>query len=134
MSSGWRQDRSGKRRRRKRGPSRPQGPSPYRNRKREPKPIPPRRNSNRTTSPAWTEPAGIAMRIGEAVRKLDDGALMRGAFYALLCVSAAFLFVDIREIANANAELPGFDPMREDQPVLPPALTDGVPAAPPVQP
>ncbi len=74
------------------------------------------------------------MRIGEAVRKLDDGALMRGAFYALLCVSAAFLFIDIREIANANAELPGFDPMREDQPVLPPALTDGVPAAPPVQP
>jgi hypothetical protein len=74
------------------------------------------------------------MRIGEAVRKLDDGVLMRGAFYALLCVSAAFLFVDIREITNANAELPGFDPMREDQPVLPPALTDGVPAAPPVQP
>jgi len=74
------------------------------------------------------------MRIGEAIRKLDDGVLMRGAFYALLCVSAVFLFIDIREIADANTELPGFDPMREDQPVLPPALTDGVPAAPPVQP
>lgn len=74
------------------------------------------------------------MRIGEAIRRIDDGALMRSAFYALLCVSAAFLFIDIRDIANANTELPGFDPMREDQPVLPPALTDGVPAAPPVQP
>ncbi|WP_117195319.1 COG3904 family protein [Rhizobium terrae] len=74
------------------------------------------------------------MRIGDAVRRLDDGALMRGAFYILLCVAAAFLVVDIREIATANAELPGFDPMHEDQPVLPPALTEGVPAAPPVQP
>lgn len=74
------------------------------------------------------------MRIGEAIRRLDDGALMRGAFYALLSAAAVFLFVDIREIANANAELPGFDPMHEAQPVLPPALTDGVPAAPPVQP
>jgi hypothetical protein len=74
------------------------------------------------------------MRIGEAIRKLDDGAIMRGAFYLLLCASTAFLVIDVRDMATANTELPGFDPMHDEQPVLPPALTDGVPAAPPVQP
>lgn len=74
------------------------------------------------------------MRIGEAIRKLDDGLLMRGAFYILLTVSAAFLVMDIREIASAGSALPAFDPARESNPVLPPALTEGVPDAPPVQP
>ncbi|RWX76789.1 hypothetical protein EPK99_14020 [Neorhizobium lilium] len=74
------------------------------------------------------------MRIGEALRRLDDGMLMRGAFYALLSAAAIFLVIDIRDISRANAGLPGFDPLHEDQPVLPPALTDGRPAAPPVEP
>lgn len=74
------------------------------------------------------------MRIGEAIRKLDEGALMRGAFYVLLSAAVVFLVVDIRDMTTMNAALPGFDPMHEGQPVLPPALTDGVPAAPPVQP
>jgi hypothetical protein len=74
------------------------------------------------------------MRIGEAIRRLDDGMLMRGAFYALLAAAAVFLVVDLRDVSQANAELPGFDPMHESQPVLPPALTDGRPAAPPVEP
>ena len=74
------------------------------------------------------------MRIGEAIRRIDEGAIMKGAFYLLLCTSAVFMVVDIREMATSETELPGFDPMHDDQPVLPPALTDGVPAAPPVQP
>ncbi|SFA96143.1 hypothetical protein SAMN03159496_01194 [Rhizobium sp. NFR07] len=74
------------------------------------------------------------MKIGEAIRRIDDGVLMRCVFYLLIAASAAFLVVDVREISTANAELPGFDPMHDDQPVLPPALTDGRPAAPPVEP
>jgi hypothetical protein len=74
------------------------------------------------------------MRIGEAIRKVDDGVLMRAAFYIMLGVAAVFLVIDIRDMTTANAALPGYDPMREDQPVLPPALTEGMPAAPPVQP
>lgn len=70
----------------------------------------------------------------EALLKLDDGVLMRGAFFILLSAAAVFLVIDVRDITAMNAELPGYDPLRQDQPVLPPALTDGVPAAPPVQP
>lgn len=74
------------------------------------------------------------MTIGEAIRRIDDGMLMRCVFYALVAASATFLVIDVREITTANAELPGFDPMHDDQPVLPPALTDGRPASPPVEP
>ncbi|KQW32293.1 hypothetical protein ASE36_03245 [Rhizobium sp. Root274] len=59
---------------------------------------------------------------------------MRGAFFGLLVAAAAFLFVDVRELSLANTALPGHDPMTTDAPVLPPALTDGVPQAPPVTP
>ncbi len=77
------------------------------------------------------------MRIDEAFKalaRLDDGVLMRGAFYSLLSAAAVFLCIDMRDIVALNAELPSFDPMHRDQPVLPPALTEGVPNAPPVQP
>ncbi|MCC2613438.1 COG3904 family protein [Neorhizobium petrolearium] len=77
------------------------------------------------------------MRIDEPIKallKLDDGVLMRGAFYILLSAAAVFLLIDVRDITAMNAALPGYDPMHGDQPVLPPALTDGVPNAPPVQP
>ncbi|MFN3636244.1 MAG: hypothetical protein ACK4UZ_10985, partial [Rhizobium rhizophilum] len=59
---------------------------------------------------------------------------MRGAFFALLAAAGAFLFTDLREMSLASAALPGHDPMTTDAPVLPPALTDGVPQAPPVEP
>ncbi|MBO3760450.1 hypothetical protein [Ciceribacter sp. L1K22] len=59
---------------------------------------------------------------------------MRSAFFALLAAAGAFLVVDIREMREANATLPGHDPMTTDAPVLPPALTEGVPQAPPVEP
>ena len=77
------------------------------------------------------------MRIDEPIKalmRLDDGVLMRGAFYILLSAAAVFLLIDVRDITAMNAALPGYDPAHEDQPVLPPALTEGVPAAPPVQP
>jgi hypothetical protein len=74
------------------------------------------------------------MRIGEAIRRLDDGVLLRGVFYLMLGISGIFLVTDVREIANAKTETPGYDPMRETDPVLPPALTEGRPAAPPVEP
>jgi hypothetical protein len=77
------------------------------------------------------------MRIDEpfkALMRLDDGVLMRGAFFLLLSAAAVFLLIDMRDITAMNAELPGFDPMHEDQPILPPALTEGMPIAPSVRP
>ncbi|WP_230175002.1 hypothetical protein [Rhizobium sp. CECT 9324] len=59
---------------------------------------------------------------------------MRGAFFGLLAAAGTFLFVDLREMSLANAARPGHDPMATDAPVLPPALTEGVPGAPPMEP
>ncbi|QLF69738.1 hypothetical protein FE840_009400 [Peteryoungia desertarenae] len=66
--------------------------------------------------------------------RADDALLMRTAFFGLLAAAAAFLFVDLREMTLARAELPGYDPMTTQRPVLPPALTDGMPQMPLVQP
>ncbi|MFQ6182726.1 hypothetical protein ACLMJV_12265 [Sinorhizobium meliloti] len=77
------------------------------------------------------------MRIDEAIKalvRIDDGVLMRGAFFAMLAAASVFLLIDLREISAMNAGLPGFDPMLEDRPVLPPALTEAAPNGPPVQP
>jgi len=77
------------------------------------------------------------MRIDEAVKalaRLDDGVLMRGAFFSLLSATAVFLWIDMRDIVALNAALPRLGPIYQDQPVLPPALTEGVPKAPPVEP
>tara|TARA_R110002020_G_scaffold108240_2_gene250951 strand:+ start:4159 stop:4956 length:798 start_codon:yes stop_codon:yes gene_type:complete len=76
----------------------------------------------------------LAHRLKTAFLTADDGLLMRGAFFGLLAAAGAFLFVDLREMSLASAALPGHDPMTTDAPVLPPALTDGVPQAPPVDP
>lgn len=77
------------------------------------------------------------MRIDDAFRalmRLDDGVLMRGAFFVMLSAAGIFLLIDMREIAAMNAGLPGFDPMLEDSPVLPPAVTEAAPKGPPVHP
>lgn len=79
-------------------------------------------------------PASPVLRLKTAFLRADDGLLMRGAFFGLLVAAGAFLFVDLREMSLARAALPGHDPMTTDAPVLPPALTDGVPQAPPVDP
>ena len=79
-------------------------------------------------------PASLFQRLKTAFLRADDGLLMRGAFFGLLAAAGAFLFVDLREMSLASAALPGHDPMTTDAPVLPPALTDGVPGAPPVEP
>lgn len=79
-------------------------------------------------------PSTLASRLKHAILTADDGLLMRGAFFALLAAAGAFLLIDLRELSLENASLPGHDPMTTDAPVLPPALTDGVPNAPPVEP
>jgi hypothetical protein len=79
-------------------------------------------------------PSSLFQRLKNVFVRADDGLLMRGAFFALLAAAGAFLFVDLREMSRANAALPGYDPMTTDTPVLPPALTDGAPQAPPVEP
>lgn len=79
-------------------------------------------------------PGTLFPRLKSAFLHADDGLLMRGAFFGLLAAAGAFLFVDLREMSLASAALPGHDPMTTDAPVLPPALTDGVPQGPPVEP
>lgn len=79
-------------------------------------------------------PSTPFLRLKHAFLRADDGLIMRGAFFGLLAAAGAFLFIDVREMSLANASLPGHDPMTTDAPVLPPALTDGVPQAPPVEP
>ena len=79
-------------------------------------------------------PAVLARSLKDAFLRADDGLMMRGAFFGLLAAAGAFVLVDLRELSLANAALPGHDPMTTDAPVLPPALTDGVPQAPPVEP
>jgi len=79
-------------------------------------------------------PSRLASRLKDLFLRTDDGSLMRYAFFGLLLASGAFVFIDMRELTLANASLPGHDPLRTEAPVLPPALTDGVPQGPPVQP
>lgn len=80
------------------------------------------------------KPEAVLTRLKESFLATDDGTLMRYAFFSLLSAAVVFVAIDFREISIMNAALPGHDPMRTDQPVLPPALTDGVPNAPPVAP
>ncbi|WDZ81861.1 hypothetical protein PWG15_33705 (plasmid) [Ensifer adhaerens] len=65
------------------------------------------------------------MRIDEPIRvlkRLDDGALMRGTFLLLLALTVIFLLIDVREIAT-KTQLPAFDPSHTP-PFLPPAGTN----------
>ena len=80
------------------------------------------------------KPSSLALSLKTGILRADDGVLMRGAFFALLAAAGAFLFVDLREMRVADASLPVYDPMTTDAPVLPPALTDGVPQAPAAEP
>jgi hypothetical protein len=70
----------------------------------------------------------------KAVLSIDDGVLMRGAFYVLLAASLAFLVVDIREINTAEAARPAFETMPDVPTLLPPTTAPGAPGAPLVQP
>ncbi|MGE7370095.1 hypothetical protein ACQKKX_13670 [Neorhizobium sp. NPDC001467] len=72
----------------------------------------------------------------QVLASIDDGTILRTVFYLLLGAAVTFLAVDVYEIATrkANESLPGHDPLTTDAPVLPPALTEGTPHAPPVEP
>ena len=65
---------------------------------------------------------------------MDDGVLMRGAFYVLLAAAVAFLVIDIREISIEEAVRPGLETLPDVPTFLPPKSTPGAPGAPPVQP
>ena len=80
------------------------------------------------------KPSSLAPRLKTAFLRADDGLLMRGAFFSLLAAAGVFLIVDIRDMSLANASLPDLGPTTTGIPLLPPALTDGVPPAPPVEP
>lgn len=70
----------------------------------------------------------------KAVISIDDGVLMRGAFYLLLAAAAAFLVIDIREISTAEAARPSLETLPDVPTFLPPTTAPGAPGAPPVQP
>lgn len=70
----------------------------------------------------------------KAVISMDDGVLMRGAFYLLLAAAAAFLVIDIREISTAEAARPSLETLPDVPTFLPPTTAPGAPGAPPVQP
>lgn len=82
------------------------------------------------------KPNEAGQRLWQAFAQADDGLIMRTAFYGLLAAAALFLFVDIREFSQTSetSVVPTYDPQKVSQPVLPPALTDGKPHAPPVEP
>ncbi|MCM2458153.1 hypothetical protein HGO37_22420 [Rhizobium sp. CG4] len=70
----------------------------------------------------------------KAVISMDDGLLMRGAFYVLLAAAAAFLVIDLREISTAEAARPALDVMPNLPTFLPATTAPGAPGSPPVQP
>ena len=66
-------------------------------------------------------------RLIEKLAAIDDGAILRVAFFALLAGTASVLFVDYRELTElADASLPLPMPT---QPVLPPSTTGPQPSA-----
>jgi hypothetical protein len=79
-------------------------------------------------------PSSLAHGLKDALLRTDDGTLMRYVFFGMLAATGIFVFIDMREMSIASASLPGHDPLTTDAPVLPPALTDGIPQNPPVQP
>ncbi|KXG87280.1 hypothetical protein [Agrobacterium bohemicum] len=70
----------------------------------------------------------------KALINMDDGVLMRGAFYLLLAAAAVFLVIDIREISTAEAARPGLETLPDVPIFLPPTTVPEAPGAPPVQP
>lgn len=65
---------------------------------------------------------------------MDDGVLMRGAFYVLLAAAATFIVIDMREINKAEAARPSIETVPDVPTFFPPTTAPGVPGAPPVQP
>ncbi len=70
----------------------------------------------------------------KAMISLDDGMLMRGAFYLLLAAAATFVVLDVKDITEAEAARPSLEPVPELPIFLPPKGEPGVRGAPPVQP
>jgi hypothetical protein len=78
--------------------------------------------------PLWDRITAIGARI-------DDGSVLRWCFRAILAGSAVVLALDLKEIRqqeNASWPVPTLSP-GDTAPVLPPALSDGEPEAPPFE-
>lgn len=70
----------------------------------------------------------------QKIAGIDDGQIMRGAFYILLCAAIVFVGLDVREMIDRGTAEPIYDPLHGDPEILPPALTRGVPDTPPIDP
>ena len=83
------------------------------------------------TSPANARtdpPAGpFYRRLIDRIAAIDDGAILRVAFFALLAGTVSVLFVDYRELTDLAEASPAL-PMPL-QPILPPATTGPAPSA-----
>ncbi len=70
----------------------------------------------------------------KAMTNINDGVLMRGAFYLLLAAAATFLVIDIREISEVEAARPSVETVPDVPTFLPPKIAPDAPGAPPVKP
>ncbi len=98
-------------------------------------PYAPAANTNVTGPSRKAERQPIWDRICATAARLDDGMVLRWCFRAILAGSAVVLALDLREIRqqeNASWPVPELGP-GETVPVLPPALSDGEPEAPPFE-
>lgn len=92
-------------------------------------------NTNITDASANARRRSLWTRIAEGAGHVDDGAVLRWCFRAILAGSVVVLALDLKEIRqqeNASWPVPELSP-GEQVPVLPPALSDGEPDAPPFE-
>lgn len=82
-------------------------------------------------TPAVAKPP--ARGLGAIFSRIDDGTIVRAAFYLMLLGTAAVLWIDYRELMGTNAPafdpqiqpiLPAFDPASPDTPAGPVVTTD----------
>lgn len=70
----------------------------------------------------------------QKIAAIDDGQIMRWAFYNMLCAAVVFVGIDMHQMIDRGTAAPAYDPLHGDPAILPPALTRGVPDTPPVDP
>jgi hypothetical protein len=81
---------------------------------------------------AGTSASGLGARLSDIARRADDGAILRWSFRLILAAAMVVLLLDLREIRSLENAAPDFGTAPgESVPVLPPALTEGTPPAPP---
>lgn len=92
-------------------------------------------NTNMTSPSPRPERRSLWDRATATAARIDDGMVLRWCFRTILAGSAVVLALDLREIRqqeNASWPVPELSP-GSTAPVLPPALSDGEPEAPPFE-